>query len=89
MDLWYSICQHFPGYRLNIVPFEDDNTNILSEISTLGTKFSFLTGVCNSAARLNKCRFLKLGEYKKCVAVNSNHRLAKKTSDPPNFVGRI
>lgn len=78
MDLWYRISPDFPGYRLNIVPFEDEHTNIVSEISSLGEKFDFLTGVCDSATWLERCGFLKLGEYKKCIAVNANHRLAKK-----------
>lgn len=78
MDLWYKISPDFPGYRLNIVPFEDEHTNIVAEISALGEKFDFLTGVCDSATWLERCGFLKLGEYKKCIAVNANHRLAKK-----------
>ena len=84
MDLWYRISPQFPGYRLNIVPFEDEHTNILAEISALGKKFDFLTGVCDSAAWLERCGFLKLGEYKKCVAVNANHRLAKKNIIRPS-----
>ena len=88
MDLWYKVSSQFPGYRLHIVPFEDDNTNILAEISALGEKFDFLTGVCDSAAWLDRCGFLKLGEYKKCVAVNSNHRLAdKKIIRPSDLCG--
>ncbi|MBP1560139.1 MAG: LysR family transcriptional regulator [Oscillospiraceae bacterium] len=78
MDLWYKLSPRFPGYRLNIVPFEDEHTNIVAEISSLGEKFDFLTGVCDSATWLDRCGFLKLGEYKKCIAVNANHRLAKK-----------
>ncbi|MDY3793307.1 MAG: LysR family transcriptional regulator [Oscillospiraceae bacterium] len=78
MDLWYKISPRFPGYRLNIVPFEDEHTNILAEISALGEKFDFLTGVFDSATRLDRCEFLKLGKYKKCIAVNANHRLSKK-----------
>lgn len=78
MDLWYKISPQFPGYRLHIVPFEDEHTNIVAEISALGEKFDFLTGVCDSATWLDRCGFLKLGEYKKCIAVNTNHRLAKK-----------
>lgn len=38
MDLWYQVCRDFPGYRLHIVPFEDDHDGILSEISALGEK---------------------------------------------------
>lgn len=78
MDLWYRISPQFSGYRLHIVPFEDEHTNIVAEISALGEKFDFLTGVCDSATWLDRCEFLKLGEYRKCIAVNANHRLAKK-----------
>lgn len=78
MDLWYRLSPRFPGYRLNIVPFEDEHTNIIAEVSALGEKFDFLTGVCDSAAWLDRCSFIKLGEYKKCIAVNANHRLADK-----------
>lgn len=78
MDLWYKLSPQFPGYRLNIVPFDDEHTNIIAEVSSLGEKFDFLTGVCDSASWLDRCSFLKLGEYKKCVAVNANHRLANK-----------
>lgn len=79
IDLWTRLSPHFPGYRLNIVPFEDEHTNILTEISALGEKFDFLTGVCDSSAWLERCGFQKLGEYKKCIAVNREHRLAKKS----------
>ena len=79
IDLWTRLSPHFPGYRLNIVPFEDEHTNILTEISALGEKFDFLTGVCDSSAWLERCGFQKLGEYKKCIAVNAEHRLAKKS----------
>ena len=79
IDLWTRLSPHFPGYRLNIVPFEDEHTNILTKISALGEKFDFLTGVCDSSAWLERCGFQKLGEYKKCIAVNAEHRLAKKS----------
>ena len=79
IDLWTRLSPHFPGYRLNIVPFEDEHTNILTEISALGEKFDFLTGVCDSSAWLERCGFQKLGVYKKCIAVNREHRLAKKS----------
>ena len=42
VDLWSRLSSHFPGYRLNIVPFEDEHTTILQEISALGEKFDFL-----------------------------------------------
>ena len=54
MDLWYKVNTSFPGYRLHIVPFEDNHQGILTEISSLGKKFDFLIGVCDSALWLDR-----------------------------------
>lgn len=78
MDLWYKVSQHFPHYKLHLVPFEDNHNGILSEIEKLGEKFDFLIGVCDSKAWLSRCRFLPLGRYKKMIAVSREHRLANK-----------
>lgn len=78
MDLWYQVNQTFPGYKLHIVPFEDDHQGILSEISALGEKFDFLVGVCDSKLWLNHCNFYQLGTYQHCCAVSREHRLAQK-----------
>lgn len=78
MDLWYQVNQMFPGYKLHIVPFEDNHEGILTEISSLGDKFDFLVGVCDSALWLNLCNFFKLGTYQHCVAMSREHPLANK-----------
>ena len=78
MDLWYTVNKKFPGYKINIIPFEDDHEGILSEISALGKKFDFLIGVCDSLLWLDRCNFLQLGTYQHCVAVPRLHRLAHK-----------
>lgn len=78
MDLWYQVNQKFPGYKLHIVPFEDNHEGILTEISSLGDKFDFLVGVCDSALWLNLCNFFKLGTYQHCVAMSREHPLANK-----------
>ena len=80
MDLWYEVNQSFPGYKLHIVPFEDNHEGILAEIASLGEKFDFLVGVCDSALWLNRCNFLPLGTYQHCIAMPRNHRLAHKKS---------
>ena len=77
MDLWYQLDQEFSSYQLNIVPFEDDHEGILSEIASLGDKFDFLIGVCDSQLWMNYCNFLPLGEYQHCIAVARDHRLAR------------
>lgn len=76
MDLWYRVNQQFPDYKLHLVPFDDDNADILSVIEQLGSRFDFLIGVCDSRAWLSRCRFLPLGRYRKMVAVSREHPLA-------------
>lgn len=78
MDLWYRVNEAFPGYKLHIVPFEDDHEGILSEIKALGEKFDFLIGACDSEKWLNLCGFQQLGTYQHCCAVAREHPLAKK-----------
>lgn len=76
MDLWYRVNSHFAGYKLHLVPFEDNHDGILSEIRSLGEKFDFLIGVNDSKTWLSLCNFLPLGTYKKMVAVSREHPLA-------------
>lgn len=78
MDLWYRVSPQFPGFKLHIVPFEDDHQGILGEIAALGEKFDFLIGACDSRQWLDRCNFLPLGVYHHCVAVPRDHPLARK-----------
>lgn len=78
MDLWYRVNQHFPGYTLHIVPFEDDHRGILAEIGALGEKYDFLVAACDSAGWLERCAFQPLGTYRHCCAVAREHPLARK-----------
>ena len=78
MDLWYRVSRDFPGYKLHLVPFEDDHRGILSEIGALGVKFDFLVGVCDSKLWLNQCQMLPLGRYQKMCAMSRSHPLAQK-----------
>lgn len=78
MELWNQINDSFPGFKLQIVPFEDNRAGILSFIDRLGDSFDFFVGVCDSKKWLSKCNMLTLGTYKKCIAVPSYHRLAGK-----------
>ena len=78
MDLWYRINDKFPGYRLQIVPFEDSHTGALTEISSLGKKYDFLIGGCDSKQWLERCNFLQIGTYRQCIAVPREHPLAKR-----------
>lgn len=76
MDLWNRVNDRFPQFKISIVPFEDRHEEILSVIDSIGQRFDFLVGVCDSAEWLSRCRFYPLGEYRRCVAVPATHRLA-------------
>lgn len=78
MELWNQVNNQFTQYKIQIVPFEDDHTEILSVIEQLGHKFDFIVGVCDSKKWLTRCNMLPLGSYRKCVSVSSGHRLAHK-----------
>lgn len=78
MDLWYRVSGQFPGFKLQLVPFEDDHETILGVIDSLGERFDLIIGVCDSKLWLERCSMLPLGRYKKLCAVSREHRLASK-----------
>ena len=78
MDLWYQVNREFPGYKLHIVPFDDDHEGILSEIGALGEKFDFLVAACDSQLWLDRCSFKQLGTCRQWCAVAREHPLAEK-----------
>lgn len=78
MDLWYTVNAEFPDFKLHLVPFEDNHEGIMNEIRSIGEKFDFLVGVCDSAGWLDIANFLQLGNYAKMIAVSRDHPLAKK-----------
>lgn len=79
MDLWFKVQDQFAGYTLNIVPFEDNNQDILQVIASLGSRFDFLVGVCDSRLWLDRCNFCQLGTFNHCCAVARSHPLAQKS----------
>lgn len=78
MDLWYTIAKDFPGYKLNIVPFDDKHQDILKEIESLGEKFDFIIGVNDSKLWQHHCNFFQLGTYQHQIAMSREHPLANK-----------
>lgn len=77
MDLWAQINWQCPQLKLNVVPFDDNHSDILSVIDSIGKKIDFLVGVCDSKQWLERCQMLTLGSYKKCIAMPFTHRLAQ------------
>ena len=77
MSLWERIAHPFQDYTLHIVPYEDTQGNILSEVAALGIKFDFLIAVCDSKQWFELADFLPIGSYRFCAAVSKKHHLAK------------
>ncbi len=78
MDLWNRVNDDFQQFRISVITFEDNHEEILSVIDSIGKRFDFLVGVCDSLEWLKRCNFYKLGEYRVCCAVPIKHRLASK-----------
>lgn len=78
MDLWYQVCRDFPDFKLLLVPFEDNHEEILSVVSSIGERFDFLYGVCDSKRWLERCSMQQVGKYRKMVAIPRNNPLSHK-----------
>lgn len=79
LPLWDAVSDRFPGWKLRIVPFEDDRNGILRKIRELGEKFDFIYGPCDSLIWLNRVNLIPVTSVRLEVAVARTHRLAKKT----------
>lgn len=78
-DLWEPFRSKFPEYKFSIVPFTDDNDQILSVVKSLGIKYDLLVGtLMNSNQMHSYANYLQLGTYDLCVAVPERHPLAQK-----------
>ena len=80
LDLWNKVTPSSTEYRFKIIPYDDYHDQILSVVQSLGSKIDFMVGSFNSQQMLSISDFYKLGDYRLCVAVPKNHRLASKTT---------
>ena len=78
IDLWNKMNPESTDYSFKIVPYDDDHEQILSVVQSLGTKIDFMVGSFNSQQMLSISDFYELGNYRLCVAVPRNHKLASK-----------
>lgn len=78
MDLWSKVNTLHPEFKIQVVPFDDDHTNILSVIHSLGQNFDIIAGVCSSKQWLSRCQFYELAQYPFCCAISRTHHLAQK-----------
>ena len=78
IDIWYKINDKHTEFKIKIVPFEENHTNILNTLNSNGIQLDFIVSPCDSKQWLENFNFLKLGDYNFCIAVPFNHRLANK-----------
>ena len=78
LDIWYKINDKHPEFKIKIVPFEENHTNILNTLNSNGIILDFLVSPCDSPIWLENFNFLKLGDYQFCIAIPISHPLAKK-----------
>ena len=78
LDLSYKINDQYPEFKIKIVPFEENHTVILNTLNSNGVNLDFIVSPCDSKHWLENFNFLKLGDYRFCIAVPLSHPLAKK-----------
>ena len=78
MELWNALYPNDKEYRLKLVPYEDEHSQLMASISQLGTKYDFILNIGESHSLLSKAEYFELGRQDLRIAVSRNHRLASK-----------
>ncbi len=78
VDLWNTISETYPQFKMKMVPFDDDAEPWPTVYRTLGKDFDVMVGAYERANGSDAFQALKLGEYRVCVAVSREHPLARK-----------
>lgn len=78
MDLWSSISDKHPHFKLKVVPFEDTSTP--TAFANIGKKYDLIVGPYNSINTAKFSDFLELGHYHFCLAMPKPHPLSTKKS---------
>ena len=74
----HNCFNHIPPPVFLILYHKKDNYSILNTLNSNGIKLDFIVSPCDSPKWRENFNFLKLGDYKFCIAVPINHPLAKK-----------
>lgn len=78
LDLWNETNRAYPQLKMKIVPLNDEAEAWPTVYQTLGKEVDVMVGAYDKAVRANNFSDLQLGEYRFCVAVSREHRLARK-----------
>lgn len=80
VSIWDEIRDDYPGLRLRVVPYSDEQGEILDLLSTLGKRFDLFLGVNDSYTWQEVTSFLHLRDEPIQCAVPITHPLASRTS---------
>lgn len=78
LGLWNRISDTYPQFRMKIVPFDNDSESWPSIYQILGKTVDVMVGPYERANGSSLFHYLKLGEYRFCVAVSREHPLANR-----------
>ncbi len=78
VDVWNTISNASPQFKMKIVPFDDDVESWPTVYRTIGKNFDVMVGAYERVNGSDSFQALKLGEYRFCVAVSREHPLARK-----------
>lgn len=88
LDVWNTISDTYPQFKMKIVPFDDDTASWPTVYRTIGKDFDVMVGAYEKANGSDSFHALKLGEYRFCVAVSRGHPFARKERlSVPDFYG--
>lgn len=77
LDIWAKVSDKHPNFKIRIVPFEENHSNVLTTLNNNGVQLDFLVSPGDSKNWLKNFNFLKLGNYKFCIAVPIGNHLSK------------
>lgn len=88
LDVWNTISDTYPQFKMQMVPFDDNATSWPGVYRMLGKDADIMVGAYERDNRSDAFQALKLGEYRVSVAVSREHPLAKKEKlSVPDFYG--
>ena len=82
-DLWNKYKLQYPNMKIDLVSFDDDAIKDDGLAEHLGKDFDAFVGVFDSNLWYKNILFLKMKECQFCVAVPTNHELARKSLIKP------
>ena len=74
MQLWNTLRKKSPLYQLEIVAFEDDD----HRLANLKKQYDFIIGAYDGSIDAVEYRFVPLGAYRFCIAMNGSHKFARR-----------